>query len=252
MLSTEIAPPPGAAAVTVLRARVRAARHRAGVALAAALLLAPAAQLLAEGAAGAWAAPAALLALASFAGALAALAVTQAVWGLRARAARRRERELYATPAADPLRPARRLGLACGWAVVLLLGGTVPPLFGESGFAAGLRSAMAALGWAAAGAGAGFAGWWAGDVTVTVARAVRFGVRPGDPWDPNPRRPLAAPADLLLGPRAQRWRAVPRRTGIVLAVGGVLGARGRVWELGLAALCALVAVGLACAVVTDE
>ncbi|MFG1942843.1 hypothetical protein [Nonomuraea sp. NPDC048826] len=252
MLPTETAPlpgaPPGAKAVAALRRRARAARRRAGAAMTVALLITPAAQLLAERATGAWVTPSAVLALASFTGATAAMAVTQALWGSRARAARRRERELYATPPPAPLRPAIRLGMASAWAVVLLLGGTVPSLFGESGVAAGLESAMTALGWAAAGAGMCFAAWWAGEVAVTAARAVRLGTAPGDPWDPD-RSPGGG---RHATPSGRTWRAALRRTGVVVAVGGVLGTRGRVWELGPVAICALVAVGLACAVVTDE
>src|SRR5690606_10353629 len=184
--STTLAPPPGAMAVAALRARARAARRRAEVALAAALLVPPVLHLLAERASGAWAAPLAVLTLVSFAVAVGAMAGTQAVWGLRAREVRRRERELYAAPKSEPWRtvarravaggaragrwggwglrarevrrrereryaapksgpwrPVARLGMACGWAVVVLLAGTVPYLF--EGFAVALERATPVL-----------------------------------------------------------------------------------------------------------
>ncbi|MFI6708319.1 hypothetical protein ACIBF7_17920 [Nonomuraea sp. NPDC050478] len=258
MLTSEIAPPPGAVAVAALRARVRDARRRARVALAAALLFPAATQVLAERADGAWAAPLALLSLASFAGALAALAVTQVVWGSRARAARRRERELYAVPPPPPLLPVGRLVMACGWAVVLLLGGTLPGLFGESPLAAVLESAMTALGWAGAGAAVCFAAWWARDLAARVAHR---GTPPSDPWDParlagnlpGPQAPTSGRTPRhRAGPRLGRVRTVTRRAGVMVAVTGVLGVRGRVWDLDPVVICALVAAGVACAVVTDE
>lgn len=251
MLTSEIAPPPGAVAVAALRTRVRDARRRARVALAAALLFPAATQVLAERADGAWAAPLALLSLVSFAGALAALAVTQVVWGSRARAARRRERELYAVPPPPPLLPVGRLVMACGWAVVLLLGGTLPGLFEESALAAVLESAMTALGWAGTGAAVCFAAWWARDLAARVAHP---GTPPSDPWDParhaGPTRGKAPRH--RAGPRLGRVRAVTRRAGVMVAVTGVLGVRGRVWDLDPVVICALVAAGVACAVVTDE
>lgn len=232
--STTLAPPPGAMAVAALRARARAARRRAEVVLAAALLVPPVLHLLAERASGAWAAPLAVLTLVSFAVAVGAMAGTQAVWGLRAREVRRRERELYAAPKSEPWRPVARLGMACGWAVVVLLAGTVPYLF--EGFAVALERATPVL----IAAGTWFAVWWAVDTVSVAARALGFGPPPGDPWDPG------------AASEAGRVRRIARWAGMTVAVAGVLAARGRLWDPGPVLICVLAVAGLACALVTDE
>jgi len=242
MLSTKATPLPGARAVTVLRARARAARRVALLALTGSIALLCGAQLLAEREpAGRPTFPLAVLALAVFLAALPTLAITQAIWGARTRAARRRESELYAAPPAAPLRAAGRLAVACGWAMVVLLGCTVPQLFGAAGehaAAAVLTRAvnvLTAAGMVAAGC---FALWWARDALGAPGRADRPGGSPGDPWDPGRGGHRRASAAL--------W------TGATVAVAALLGARAHLWHPATGMVYALLAVTFVCGVVTDE
>ncbi|MFB4287942.1 hypothetical protein ACBI99_09920 [Nonomuraea sp. ATR24] len=133
MPPTKIAPPPGASSVAALRARALAARRAARIALTSSIALLCAVQLIAERApAGQDTLPLAVLALAVTLGAPPALALTQAVWGVRARAVRRRESELYAAPPSPGL-ALGRLAMAAGWAVLVLLACAVPQLFTAAG-----------------------------------------------------------------------------------------------------------------------
>jgi hypothetical protein len=243
MLMTKIAPPPGAQAVAGLRARARAARRIALIALTGSIALLCAAQLLAERAATKQEAlPAAGLALAVFLGALPSLVITQAIWAARARETRRREHELYAAPAASPLRPLGRLAMACGWALVVLLGGALPRLFADAGrhaLAAVLAGAVTVAGIAACSvAGVCSCLWWARDARGMPMRASRSGGSPGDPWDP--------------GPGARRRRGAVLRTGAAVAVAALLGARAHFWTLPTPMIYALLVATFACIVVTDE
>ncbi|MEV0380966.1 hypothetical protein [Nonomuraea sp. NPDC050643] len=242
MLLTEMAPPPGAQEVAGLRAGARAARRRAFVALCASIALLTTAQLLADRAATReQALPLAILSLAIFGAALPALAVTQYVWGTRARRVRRRERELYAVARSGRTRPLSRLAVAGGWAATLLLGWTVPRLFRDAAlysFADALSWAVEALAVISAAAGVLFLLWWARDALGILARALRSGGSPGDPWDPgHGARPREG---------AALW------TGAAVAVAALLGARAHLWEPATGVIYALLTAALVCGVVTDE
>ncbi|MEV0593543.1 hypothetical protein [Nonomuraea cavernae] len=248
MPSTHVAPPPGAQALTKLRARARAARRTALIALTGELALLACAQSLAERAATGQGVPPpavpplAVLSLALFAGGLPALAVTQAAWGSRERAARGRERELYGIRRDTPARPLSRLAMACGWALTLLLGFTLPRLFeaaGWHGLATASTTAVEALSLVSVAAGVCFVTWWARDALGIAARAVRRGRPPADPWDPGRRR-------------TRPVRSVALWTGAGVAVAALVGARAHLWEPPAAVLCALVAATLVCGLVTDE
>ncbi|MGN9841887.1 hypothetical protein ACTMTI_27545 [Nonomuraea sp. H19] len=242
MLLTEMAPPPGARQVAVLRAKARAARRRALAALCASIALLATAQLLADRAATReQTLPLAVLSLAIFTAALPTLAITQYTWGARARRVRRRERELYAVTRSGRARPLTRLGMACGWAVMLLLGCTVPRFFRE----AALYALADALSWAAGaivltslGAGVSFVLWWARDTLGMLARARQWRGSPGDPWDPGPGTRQRGGAAL--------W------TGATVAVAALLGARAHLWEPATGMIYALLTAALVCGVVTDE
>ncbi len=243
MVMTKIAPPPGAQAVAGLRARARAARRIALIALTGSIALLCAAQLLAERAAGTSAAlPLAALALALFLGALPTLAITQAVWGARARETRRREFALYAASPASPLRPLSRPAMACGWALVVLLGGALPPLFADAGqhtvATALARAITVACAVACLGAGACLCLWWARAARGMPPRAGRSGGSPGDPWDP--------------GPGAHRRRGAVLWAGAAVAVAALLGARAHFWTPPTLLIYALLVATFACMVVTDE
>jgi hypothetical protein len=242
MLLTEMAPPPGAEAVAGLRARARAARRAVFVALTGSIALLATAQVLADRApTREQTLPLALLSLLVFAVALPTLAITQFVWGARARLVRRRERELYAVPPSARWRPLSRLGLACGWSALLLLGCTAPRQFRQ----AALYSFADALSWAVEAvmllgfaAGVSFLLWWARDALGIVARVRRSGGSPGDPWDPGRgTRPRGS---------AALW------TGAAAAVAALLGARAHLWEPAMGVIYALLAAALVCGVVTDE
>ncbi|PZG19078.1 hypothetical protein C1J01_13105 [Nonomuraea aridisoli] len=242
MLLTEMTPLPGARDVAGLRAGADAARRRAFVAVIASIALLATTQLLAERApTREQTLPLAVLALAVFAAALPALAVTQYVWGLRARRVRRREHELYGMARSGRARPLTRLAVACGWTVTLLLGWTLPRFFHESAlhtFADALSWAVEALSVVSVGAGVSFALWWARDVVGILARAVRSDGSPGDPWDPG---------------RGARPRVGPAlRTGAVLVVAALVAARAHLWEPASWLVYLLVTAALVCAVVTDE
>lgn len=117
MLLTEMAPPPGAQELAGLRARARAARRGALVALTASIALLTSVQLLADRATTReQTLPLAVLSLALFAAALPVMAITQYVWGARARQVRRRERELYAAARSGRARPLTRMAVAACWA----------------------------------------------------------------------------------------------------------------------------------------
>lgn len=245
---TEVPPPPGALAMTGLRARARAARRTAIVTLSCSLALIAFSQSLAERApAGEETLPLAVLALTLFLTALPALAVTQAVWGARMRAVRRGEHELYASPPGTPLRALSRLGAGCGWAVTLLLGCTVPRPFRESGLY-GLAHALGQVteGLALVGSAAGvcFMVWWAREAWGQPARVGRPGGSPGDPWDPDrlARRRKSPTLRTSLG----------LRVGAGVAVAGLVGARAHLWEPATVTLYALLAAVLVCGVVTGE
>ncbi|NUP64875.1 MAG: hypothetical protein HOW71_22205 [Nonomuraea sp.] len=242
MLLTEMAPPPGAEALAGLRASARAARRAVFVALSTSIALLTAAQILADRAPSReQTAPLAVLSLAVLAGALPALAITQLVWGLRARRVRRRERELYAVPPSARRRALSRLGLVCGWSVLLLLGRTAPLQFREAAlyaFADTLTWALDSLMLIGLAAGVSFLIWWARDALGTVARAGRPGGSPGDPWDPGRgTRPRGG---------AALW------TGVAVTVAALLGARAHLWEPATPVVYALLTAALVCGVVTDE
>ncbi|SEG35548.1 hypothetical protein SAMN05444920_102691 [Nonomuraea solani] len=242
MLLTEMAPPPGAQEVAGLRAGARTARRRAFVALCASIALLTTVQVLADRATTReQALPLAVLSLALFAAALPALAVTQYVWGARARRLRRRERELYAVARSGRTRPLSRLAVACGWAATLLLGWTVPRFFRDAalyGFADALSWAVEALSVLSAAAGVLFLLWWARDAVGILARVLRPGGSPGDPWDPgHGTRPREG---------AALW------TGAAVAVAALLGARAHLWEPATGVIYALLTAALVCGVVTDE
>ncbi|MFB4281824.1 hypothetical protein ACBJ59_41495 [Nonomuraea sp. MTCD27] len=242
MLLTEMAPPPGAQEVAGLRARARTARRGALVALSASIALLATAQLLADRAATReHALPLAVLSLAVFAAALPALAITQYAWGARARLVRQRERELYAAARSGRARPLTRLAVACGWAVTLLLGWTAPRFFREAAmyaFADALTWAVEALSVISVAAGVLFLLWWARDALGILARALRSGGSPGDPWDPgHGARPREG---------AALW------TGAAVAVAALLGARAHLWEPATGVIYALLTAALVCGVVTDE
>ncbi|MFI6595275.1 hypothetical protein ACIBHX_03455 [Nonomuraea sp. NPDC050536] len=241
MLSAQKAPPPGARAVTGLRAQAQSARRTALIALSGSIALITAAQLLAERArTREGTLPLAVLALGLFLGALPVLAVTQGIWGARARAVRRRELELYSAARGAWPRLASRLGVAACWAVTLLLGFTVPRLFRESGMyglAGALTSAADVVAIPAYAAGAFFLLWWGRDAAMTLAR-VRSGGAPGDPWDPGSGRRGRGVAAL--------W------AGAVLAVTALVAARAHLWEPPTALVYALLAAALVLALVTRE
>lgn len=245
MLLTEMAPLPGARDVAGLRAGADAARRRAFVALVASIALLATTQLIAERApTREQTLPLAVLALAVFAAALPALAVTQYVWGARARRVRRRELELYGVTRSGRARPLVRLGVAGGWALTLLLGWTVPRFFHESAlhsFADVLTRAIEALSVVSVAAGVSFALWWARDVVGLLWSAARSAGSPGDPWDPGRR---ARPHRPHLG--------AALRIGAVLAVASLVAARAHLWEPPSWTVYALLTTALFCAVVTDE
>lgn len=263
---TEVAPPPGALAMTGLRTRARAARRTAIVTLSCSLALIAFSQSLAERApAGEETLPLAVLALTLFLTALPALAVTQAVWGARTRAVRRREHELYASPPGTPLRALSRLGFGCGWAVMLLLGCTLPRPFRESGLyglAHTLGQATEGLALAGSAAGVCFAAWWAREAWGQPARADRPGGSPGDPWDPDrlarrrkspTLRAGAAPGASAALRAGAALRASPGlHVGGVVAVAALVGARAHLWEPATVTLYALLVAVLVCGVVTGE
>ncbi|TMR99316.1 hypothetical protein [Nonomuraea basaltis] len=242
MLLTEMAPPPGAQELAGLRARTRSARRAALVALCASITLPATAQLLADRATSReQMLPLAVLSLAVFAAALPTLAITQYVWGARARLVHRRERELYAVAPSERARPLSRMGLAGGWAVTLLLGCAAPRFFREAalyGLADALGRAAEAIAVAGLVAGVSFLIWWARDALGMLARARRSGGSPGDPWDPGPgARPRAG---------AVLW------TGAAVAVAALLGARAHLWEPATGVIYGLLTAALVCGVVTDE
>ncbi|MFI6174929.1 hypothetical protein ACIA8R_05270 [Nonomuraea sp. NPDC051191] len=242
MLLTEMAPPPGAEALTGLRARARTARRAVFVALTGSIALLTTAQVLADRApTREQTLPLAVLSLAVLATALPVLAATQLVWGARARVVRRRERELFAVPPSARRRPLSRLGVACGWAVLLLLGGTCPGQFRASAlyaFADALSWAVEAAMVIGSAAGVSFLIWWARDALGIMARAGRPGGSPGDPWDPGRgARPRGG---------AALW------TGAAVAVAALLGARAHLWEPPMPIIYALLTAALVCGVVTDE
>ncbi|WP_186404310.1 hypothetical protein [[Actinomadura] parvosata] len=242
MLLTEMAPPPGAQEMAGLRARARAARRGALVALTASIALLTTVQLLADRAATReQTLPLAVLSLALFVAALPAMALTQYAWGARARRVRRRERELYASTRSGRARPLTRLAVAACWAVTLLLGWTVPRLFRAAArysFADALSWAGEAMSVISVSAGVLFLLWWARDVVGMLARALRSGGSPGDPWDPG------------AGPRRKEGAAL--WTGAAVAVAALLGARAHLWEPATGVIYALLTAALVCGVVTDE
>ncbi|MEU7852755.1 hypothetical protein [Nonomuraea sp. NPDC049141] len=254
---TEVSPPPGALAMTGLRARARAARRTAIVTLSCSLALIAFSQSLAERApAGEETLPLAVLALTLFLLALPALAVTQAVWGARTRAVRRREHELYASPPGTPLRALSRLGVGCGWAVTLLLGCTAPRPFRESGLydlAHALGQATEALALAGSAAGVCFVAWWAREAWGQPTRANRPGGSPDDPWDPDRLTRRRKGRTLRTGTTLDASAAL--RVGSGLQVGAVValvGARAHLWEPATVTLYVLLAAVLVCGVVTGE
>jgi hypothetical protein len=204
--------------------------------------------MLAERApAGEAALPYATTALGTFALAVPALAASQLVWGLRARRSDAFERKLFAGPPHSP--PARRafsrLGVAAGWAVLVLLGLTLPPLFCTSGlYSAAVPLAGAARPLAMGGCTAAvcFTAWWAREVAVTLALAMRPGGAPRDPWDPDRGGRRAGGAVF--------WAAA------AACAAALLGARAHLWEPGVPVLYALIGVTLAalvaCTLVTDQ
>ncbi|KAB8192220.1 hypothetical protein FH608_026365 [Nonomuraea phyllanthi] len=242
MLLTEMAPPPGAQELAGLRARARTARRRAFVALSASLALLTSAQLLADRAQSReQALPLAVLSLAVFVVALPALAITQYAWGARARLVRERERELYAVVHSGRARPFTRLAVAGCWAVTLLLGWTAPRFFRQAAldsFADVLSWIAEALAVVSVAVGVSFALWWARDAVGMLARRLRSGGSPGDPWDPGP---AARPRE-----GAALW------AGAAVAVAALVGARAHLWEPATGIVYALLTAALVCGVVTDE
>ncbi len=242
MLLTEMASPPGAKEMARLRERARAGRRGAFVALVASISLLATAQLIADRAATReQVLPQALLSLGVFAVAVPALALTQVVWGVRARMVRRREHELYAFVRSGRARPLTRLAVAAGWTVTLLLGWTVPRFFREAAwytFADVLAWTVEVLSVVSVAAEVLFLLLWARDVAGAVTRALRSGGSPGDPWDPG------------LGTRPRKGAVL--WTGAVVAVVALLGARAHLWEPATGTVYVLLAAALVCGVVTDE
>ncbi|MCG5213977.1 hypothetical protein [Streptosporangium sp. KLBMP 9127] len=235
---------PGSVTLTRLRARTRATRRLALAGLLGAVCLLATAQILTERApAGEPALPYAVVALGTFVLALPALALTQLVWGLRARKSAAFERELFVVP--PRTRTLSRLGVAAGWAVVLLLGLTLPRLFGDSGLygvAGPLANAAGPLALAGYAAGVVFTAWWARDVARALARARQAEDSPGDPWDPE------------RGRRPARGRTL--WAGAAGCAGALLAARAHLWDPSSPAVCVLALAGIsglvACTVVTDQ
>ncbi|MEV4217877.1 hypothetical protein [Nonomuraea sp. NPDC049725] len=230
MPSTKIAPPPGASSVAALRTRALAARRAARIALTSSIALLCAVQLIAERApAGQDTLPLAVLALAVTLGAPPALALTQAVWGVRARAVRRRESELYAAPPSPGL-TLGRLAVAAGWAVLVLLGCAVPQLFTAAGHPAPAGALTIPL-TAATTATACLAAWWT--TTRTPSRAASWAPPRSGPAHVGAVPPSASATPS--GPtetraarpgrirRASRWAASrrgPARVGVASRSGG--------------------------------
>lgn len=208
--------------------------------LGAAITLLSTAELLAERAPSAvTAVPYTVAALAVFAGALPALAVSQFLWGSRARRARRVERLLFAAGDGPPARSlACRPAVALGWAALLLPALTLPRLFAHAGLAdLALRldrsARLLALGCCAA--AIGFAVWWLHDLVTVLARARRPAVR--DPWDPGRALPRSAG-------RARRAVRLPVGLVALAALLALLAARAHLWDPRAAEVCALAATAL--------
>lgn len=207
---------PGSARLARLRHRAASSKRAALLLAGASVLLLTTAELLAERApTRAATLPYAVGALALFVLALPALAVTQVLWAIRERQARAAEHEVFATPAHPTTRRlVARLGVAGCWAVLLLLGLTVPRLFTEAGVygtADQLGTAAETLALACYMGGMAFILWWGRDLIATVARRQP----PADPWD--------------AGQSGTSESRVPSLASLALVL-ALLSARAHLWE----------------------
>ncbi|GLW96629.1 hypothetical protein [Microtetraspora sp. NBRC 16547] len=227
---------PGSARLTLLRERAAGARRSALLTLGISTTLLVTVQLLAERAdTGRAAAPYAVAALVLFAVTLPALTASQVLWGIREQEARSGEREVFATRSRpDTRRLLTRLAVAACWAVVVLLGLTLPRLFTDAGLygaADRLGSAAETLAMTCYMGGMAFLLWWGRDVIVAAARRQP----PPDPWnDAAPSRPRA--------------RRLPSTAAITLAL-ALISARAHLWAPHTVTVLALAAVALAACVV---
>jgi hypothetical protein len=189
-----------------LRHRAASSRKAALLVVGVSVLLLTTVELLAERApTRAATLPYAVGALAVFVLALPALAATQVMWALREQEARAAEREVFAASAhPTTTRLVARLAVAGCWAVLLLLGLTVPRLFTEAGMygtADQLGTAAQTLALACYMGGMAFILWWGRDLVTAVARRRP----PTDPWDAGRaerRAPRAAPDTAVTLPLA--------------------------------------------------
>ncbi|MCC5577685.1 hypothetical protein IMZ11_18835 [Microtetraspora sp. AC03309] len=222
---------PGSARLTLLRARAAGARRTALLMLGISTTLLVTVQLLAERAdTGRAASPYAVAALAVFIVTLPALTASQVLWGIREQEARSGEREVFATrPRPDARRLLARLAIAACWAVVVLLGLTMPRLFTDAGLygaADRLASAAETLAMTCYMGGMAFLLWWGRDVIVAAARRQP----PSDPWDDA-------------GPPRPRERRLPAVAAIVLVL-ALISARAHLWAPGAVTVLALAVTAL--------
>lgn len=229
----------GSARLIRLRRRAASSRRAALLVVGASVLLLTTVELLAERApTRASALPYAVGALAMFVLALPACAATQVVWALREQEARAAEREVFAAPAHPTTgRLVARLAVAGCWAVLLLLGLTVPRLFTEAGMygaADRLGTAAQTLALACYMGGMAFILWWGRDLVTAVARRHP----PADPWDAGraegrtPRAAAVTAVTLLLALVAARAHLWEPGGAVVLVLAGAAAAACGVAVLG--------------------
>ncbi|WP_067131267.1 hypothetical protein [Microtetraspora malaysiensis] len=228
---------PGAVRLAYLRERATGARRAALLVLGISTTLLVTVQLLAERTeTGQAAAPYAVAALVVFAATLPAMTASQVLWGLREQEARVGEREVFATRSRPHIRRLlARLSVAVCWAVLVLLGLTVPRLFTDAGLygaADRLADVAETLAMTCYMSGMAFLLWWGRDVIMAAARRRP----PSDPWDdvPGASRPL------------------PRRlpgAAALLPLLALIGARAHLWTPDTLTVLALAAVALAACVV---
>ncbi|WP_433224431.1 hypothetical protein [Microtetraspora malaysiensis] len=228
---------PGAVRLAYLRERAAGARRAALLVLGISTTLLVAVQLLAERTeTGRAAAPYAVAALVVFAAALPAMTASQVLWGLREQEARVGEREVFATRSRPHIRRLlARLSVAACWAVLVLLGLTVPRLFTDAGLygaADRLADVAETLAMTCYMSGMAFLLWWGKDVIMAAARRRP----PSDPWDDVPGA----------------YRPLPRRlpgAAALLPLLALIGARAHLWTPDTLTVLALAAMALAACVV---